>query len=109
MIVAVVQHFVKPGMIETAQRRIDANGDRMAEMPGFLFRHAMISADDPCKLVTFTAWESLDHHEGWQERQRADAASRATASTEETPYAHVETEVFTVRRSHFGPGRGLEP
>lgn len=102
MIVVVVQHFVKPGMIEAAERRIDANGDRMAVMPGFLFRHAMISADDPCKLVTFTAWESGAHYEGWCERQRVDAASQPAASAEATPYVRVETEVFVVRRSHSG-------
>lgn len=103
MIVAVVQHLVKPGMVEAAQRRIDANGDRMAAMPGFLFRHAMTSAEDPCKLVTFTAWESPEHYQGWCGLQRADTASRAAAPAEETPYARVETEVFTVRRSHLGP------
>lgn len=102
MIVAIVEHFVRPGMVEGAERRINANGYRMAAMPGFLFRHALVSSDDPHKLVTLTAWESGEHYEGWLEHQRARATG-AAASVELTPYVRVETEVFTVRRSHFAP------
>lgn len=100
MVIVIVRHFVRPGMVEAAQLRVDANGDRMAAMPGFLFRHAMMSCDDPCKLVTTTAWESAAHYESWCEQQRtAPAGSRATA-VQETPYVNVETELLTVVRSH---------
>lgn len=90
-------------MMEVAERRINANGDRMAAMPGFLFRHALVSSDDPQKLVTLTAWKSREHYEGWLDQQRADAMSLAAAPDRETPYVRIETEVFTVQRSHVGP------
>lgn len=100
MVIVIVRHFVRPGMVEAARLRVDANGDRMAAMPGFLFRHAMMSCDDPCKLVTTTAWESGVHYAGWCEQQRAtEPGSRATAA-HETPYFNVETELLTVVRSH---------
>ncbi len=103
MIVAIVEHFVRPGMVEGAERRINANGYRMAAMPGFLFRHALVSSDDPQKLVTLTAWESPEHYERWLERQRAGADGPGAPTVEETPYVRVQTEVFTVRRSHVIP------
>lgn len=90
MIVAIVQHLIRPRMVEIAARRINSNGDRMAAMPGFLFRHTLVSADDPHKLVTLTAWESREHYDGWLERQRAGATGAASASVEETPYVRVE-------------------
>ncbi|MGH9874357.1 MAG: antibiotic biosynthesis monooxygenase family protein [Pyrinomonadaceae bacterium] len=102
MIVAIVQHFVKSGMVERAEHRIKANGDRMATTPGFLFRQALVSSSDPQKLVTLTAWESREHYESWLEGQRADATGGASASAEGTPYVRVETEIFTVRRSDVG-------
>lgn len=90
-------------MVEVAERRINANGDRMAAMPGFLFRHSLVSSDDPQKLVTLTAWESSEHYERWLERQRAGATGPVAATVEETPYVRVETEIFTVRRSDVIP------
>lgn len=103
MIVVIFQHFVRPGMVERAEDRINANGDRMAAMPGFLFRHTLVSFDDPNKLVTLTAWESAEHYEGWLDHQRADAVDQEAPAKEETPYLRLETEVFTVRKSHLLP------
>ncbi|MGH8239353.1 MAG: hypothetical protein ACREXP_20370 [Steroidobacteraceae bacterium] len=58
MVIVIVRHGVKPGMMEIAQERIDANGGRMARTPGLVFRYALRAASDAYDIVTITAWES---------------------------------------------------
>ncbi|MGH8210947.1 MAG: antibiotic biosynthesis monooxygenase family protein [Steroidobacteraceae bacterium] len=97
MILVIVQHFVKPGMVDTAECRVSAMGKRMAPMPGFLFRHALVSSSDANKLVTVTAWSSREYYEGWLNRQRTDAIGEAAAPVGQSPYVRVETEVLSER------------
>jgi len=98
MIVAILQHFVKPGMVEVAEGSIDANGDRMAKVAGFLFRHVLVAFKDPHKIVTLTAWESLEHYEDWLRQQRG-ASPVGVDLVEDSPYVRLDTELFTVRSS----------
>jgi len=99
MIVAILQHFVKPGMVEVAEGRINANGDRMANMAGFLFRHVLVAFKDPHKIVTLTAWESLEHYEDSLRQQRGASPAVGVGFVEDSPYVRLDTELFTVQGS----------
>ncbi len=94
MFIVVVRHQVKPGMIDKATARIDGNGDRMAELPGFLFRHRMVAKTDPLIVSTVTAWAAEANFDAWQK------IKAGLPDTGESPYAKVETERHYVERSH---------
>jgi len=95
MFIVVSTHSIKPGMVAVAERRIDANGDRMEAAPGFRFRYRLTANDDPLKLTTVTAWGSENDYQGDREAARS---SRGDAPTEESPYAEIVQEGHSVER-----------
>lgn len=98
MLVLIVNHYVKPGpgMVESAIKRLDGNGDRMREMPGFAFRYRMVAKEDPLKLTTVTGWESEQAYEGWLTLRRSGDPGPVFAG--ESPYARTDTEMHLVER-----------
>ena len=94
MFIVVVRHQVKPGMLDKAYARIDGNGDRMAQVPGFLFRHRMVAKTDPLLISTVTAWTEETAFEVWQK------IKAGLPDTGESPYVKVETERHYVQHSH---------
>ena len=96
MVILIVNHYIKPGLVETAARRLDANGDRMREMPGFRFRYRMVAKDNPLKLTTVTAWESEEAYEAWLKARRGGDPGPAFAG--ESPYERTDTEMHIVER-----------
>ena len=104
-IIVILRHVVRSGMAHLAERRIDANGERMAGMPGFLFRHTLISPGDTRLCVTATGWLSREHYDAWLDYQRVASAAVDAPSQAETPYVSVETEILDVRRSIIGAVR----
>lgn len=94
MFIVIVRHHVKPGLVDAAGVRIDGNGDRMAQLPGFLFRHRMIAKNDPLLVTTVT---------GWTEESCFDAWNKIKATLPDSgpsPYDRVETERHNVASSH---------
>ena len=96
MIIVIVNHFVKPGRNDAALLRINTNGDRMASLPGFLFRYLLVSDKDPQKISTVTGWEAASDYDHWNEVKRAGGEGRM--SPEESPYERVVNEVHSVAR-----------
>ncbi len=94
MFIVIVRHHVKPHMVDQAHARIDGNGDRMAEVPGFLFRHRMVDKNDPLIMSTITAWTDEASFEVWQK------IKAGLPDTGESPYRKVEVERHFVERSH---------
>lgn len=99
MFIVLVRHQVKPGMIDQANARIDGNGDRMAELAGFLFRHRMIARNDPLLVTTVTAWTDEASFDAWI-KIKAGLPDKG-----ESPYQRVETEKHAVASSHLGAGQ----
>lgn len=97
MILVIVHHYLKPGTVETAVGRLDGNGERMAQFPGYLFRYRLVSQTDPLKLSTVTGWESADAYEGWLQARRSGDPGPAFAA--ESPYVRTDTEVHLVERA----------
>ncbi|MFI5267262.1 MAG: antibiotic biosynthesis monooxygenase family protein [Chloroflexota bacterium] len=94
MIIVIVNHFVKPGRNDAAVQRINTNGDRMATLPGFLFRYLLVSDKDPQKISTVTGWEAAGDYDNWNVVKRAD--EKGPMSPEESPYERVVNELHTV-------------
>ena len=95
MIIVIVNHHIKPGMIDAAARRIDHNGDRMSQLPGYLFRYRMVSNKDPLKISTITAWELQAHYDGWLQ-VRGERKANGTS-----PYESVDREIHVVEQADF--------
>jgi len=95
MFLVVVMHSCKPDMIDIAIRRIDRNGDMMAEVPGFLFRHRTRAAHSDRVIGTVTAWESEAAYEQWLERKRS------IPDDGPYPYESATSERHHVERSHM--------
>lgn len=99
MIVIIVHHWCKPGLIEAAQRRVDANGDSSSQAPGFLFRYRIGKPGEPERLSTVSGWESLEAYRAWKDARNAfDAAAGV-----ESPYERWINEVFEVNHVHDVP------
>src|SRR5688572_25710547 len=93
MIISIVHHYCKPGMLELANLRLDSAGEDMAASPGFVYRYQMVSNDDAQKLTAITAWETL-------EAMETNAAQRqGAAPAGESPWISIEREAFEVHRT----------
>lgn len=97
MVVILVHHDCKPGMLDAAVLRLDANGDRMATFPGFLFRYRVTSPERPNRLSTLTGWRALEDHEHWLRVRRS--GDPGPVFTGENPYENTITEVLNVDRA----------
>lgn len=98
MVVILVHHDCKPGMADKAIARLDANGTRMAAIPGFLFRYRLRSESRPLRLSTVTGWESEEHYQAWLAARKPSSDNPAFAG--EPPYDAVTTEVLHGERTH---------
>ena len=96
MFIVIVHHHVRPGMTDKALARIDGNGDRMADVPGFLFRHRMVAKNDAMIISTVTGWTQEAAFDMWQK------IKAGLPDTGESPYVRVETERHNVERSQMG-------
>lgn len=94
MIIVVVHHWVKAGMMDAARHRIDTNGDSSAQAPGFLFRYRMEKPDEPERISTVSGWMSREAYRAWKDAQNARDASAGA----ESPYARALNEIFEVER-----------
>jgi heme-degrading monooxygenase HmoA len=70
-LIAFVRHQIKPGKMQQAAARINANGDRMKQRPGFVSRRLLAAADGSDELATITVWVSSERYEAWQAHNRA--------------------------------------
>lgn len=96
MIIVIVNHIVKPDRNDAAVERINTNGDKMAALPGFLFRYLLVSDKDPQKISTVTGWEAASDYDHWNVVKRAGEPGRM--SPDDSPYERVVNEVHTVAR-----------
>lgn len=101
MVVVLVHHYCKPGTLEQAIRRLDANGERMATFPGFLFRQRLSCEEQPLRLSTVTAWDEAKDYEHWLAVRRSGDPGPAFAG--ESPYERTVTELCNVDRVHEPP------
>jgi heme-degrading monooxygenase HmoA len=96
VIVVIVHHWCKPGMIESARLRIDENGADSARAPGFLFRYRLEKPDEPNRVSTVSGWTSRAAYRAWKDaRSEADQSVPATAA-----YERWVNEIFEVEHSH---------
>jgi heme-degrading monooxygenase HmoA len=102
MHVVISTHLVKPGMVEQAERRIDANGDRMEQAPGFRFRYRITSVENPQKITTVTGWDS---QEDYQRDREAMRAARGGGDGGESPYEQIIQEAFTLGREQVAASK----
>jgi heme-degrading monooxygenase HmoA len=65
MLIVTVHHHCREGMLEQAERRIDANGTLMKAVNGFLFRYRMIAEKDPLLILTVTGWANASSYDEW--------------------------------------------
>jgi heme-degrading monooxygenase HmoA len=96
MVIVVVHHWCKPGMLEAARKRIDENGDSSADAQGFLFRYRLERPEEPERVSTVTGWTSREAYRAWKdERNKYDAAAGVVS-----PYERASNEIFEVQRVH---------
>jgi heme-degrading monooxygenase HmoA len=95
MILVIVHHQVKPGLADAAVQRIDDNGTRMAQVPGYLFRYRLVAKDDPLRISTVTGWTGEECYRNWISRRDA---SRGGAPAE-SPYLRVENSIHLVEQT----------
>jgi len=69
--VAIVRHMIQPGRLEEAAARINSNGDRMAQRPGFVSRQLLVGLDGDEELATVTVWEDQAAYDAWVAHNRA--------------------------------------
>lgn len=94
MFIAIVHHYCKSGQVEAAGARIDGNGDQMAGLPGFVFRHRLLDRDNDHKITTLTGWVD----EAAYEASRSQRPSREPNAP--TPYERTVREHYTVESTH---------
>jgi heme-degrading monooxygenase HmoA len=96
LIIVIVHHWCKPGMVDAARQRIDENGDLAATAPGLLFRYRLERPEEPLRISTVSAWTSRDAY------RAATAAKNAKdqAANQESPYERALNEVFEVENVH---------
>jgi heme-degrading monooxygenase HmoA len=93
--IVIVNHFVKAGRVDAAVKRINTNGERMAEVPGFLFRYLLASDKDALKISTVTGWDEPASYDRWNVLKKT--LDTAPASPDDSPYERVVNEVHTVK------------
>lgn len=98
MILVTVNHFCRADMVEKASARIDANGDRMATLPGFLFRYRMTARNDPLMMSTVTAWADEASYDAW--RDIRNTGNEGWMFEGESPYKNAVSQVHFVDKVH---------
>jgi heme-degrading monooxygenase HmoA len=96
MIIVIVHHWCKPGMVEAARTRVDENGDLAAVQPGFLFRYRLERPEEPLRISTVSAWTTREAYRTATEAKNA----KDRAAAVESPYERALNEVFEVAEVH---------
>jgi hypothetical protein len=65
MKIVVVHHYVLPGQLDTAERRIQVVTQRMASRDGMVFRHIGKREGAPQCLTSVTGWRSEKAFAEW--------------------------------------------
>lgn len=71
MIIQIVRHDVKDGMLDIARERIDAMTSQMSRQAGFVFRHAGQETGQDMRITTVTAWLDSESLDRWEEARKA--------------------------------------
>src|SRR5690606_7998276 len=50
VIVVISEHWTSPDRMEAAEERIDGQGARMRDVPGYVFRFRLATDDDPVRI-----------------------------------------------------------
>jgi len=102
MFIVIVRHWANPGMLEGVRRRLDTNGDLMAQRPGFLYRHRIESAIDPTEVSTVTAWQDEASYKTWDQWKKARDASlgQGDGMSSAVLFSRAENHQYRVVRSH---------
>lgn len=95
MFVVLVNHNCKPNRIDEAIDRIDRNGDQMAKVAGFLYRHRTANKFKEHNILTITGWADEAAYERWLEVRKTLRAPQG-----ESPYIDAVSECYHVMRSH---------
>jgi hypothetical protein len=96
MLVITVCHYVKPGQVDAARKRIASNGDLMSRQPGFLFRHTGNPPGRPSEIITVTGWRGAGDRDGWN-RVKSTLTYPADQSDPYERFEQYECEVFDAR------------
>lgn len=78
--VAIVHHEIQPGKVSEAAERINGNGKRMAQRPGFVSRDLLQPTDGRDQLTTVTYWENEETYEGWVKYNRENNPHKGAPS-----------------------------
>lgn len=97
MFFVVGTHLIKPGRLDEAKDRLDANGERMMASSGFVFRYRTVSTENDHKLVTVTGWDGEQSFSAYRE------ASRGAGPAGDTPYVEVVQEFYEVEAEQLTP------
>ena len=99
MFLIVGTHLIKSGRLDEAKKRLDANGDRMRESSGFVFRYRTVAAENDHKLVTITGWDDEQSFSAYREASRAPGPG----PTGDTPYVEVVQDFYVVEAEQLAP------
>jgi len=91
MIIVTMTHFVRPGQIAQARRRIRSITEQMAAQPGLVFRHVGGPPGEPDQIVTVTAWQSKAHLDAWEAGRPAPSHDAG-----QSPYDRLERLLIEV-------------
>ena len=69
MLTVIVEHHVKPGLMESARSRIDTNSDAMADCDGLYARLTSVSPERPDWVTTVTIWRDRSALAAWNRRK----------------------------------------
>lgn len=100
MIIQIVRHDVRDGMLDVAMERISAMTNQMSQHAGFVFRQVGQVIGHDMRIMTVTAWLDVESIDRWEEM-------RKTAPLPEIPgedvYSFVES--FRVDTAQIVPPR----
>jgi hypothetical protein len=98
MVLVIVHHYVKPGLLQAARQRIAGNTERMVASPGFVARYCLAPpVENPLQLPTITVWETAAAAQRDLEAHQAQYLGRES----ESPYERAERQVFLIERARF--------
>jgi heme-degrading monooxygenase HmoA len=91
-VVIIVSHDLDPIDAERSAARINGNGARMAQMPGFIDRQLFRPEEGaPSKLVTITRWQSREAYDAWVSHNQANNPNAGTPA----PFKAHPPEILT--------------
>ena len=91
MLTVIAHHFILPGKMDEAKKRIVTFGQEMRSARGFISRQTVVSQKDPPRVTSVTTWRTKEEYEAYNTPER-QAARRALPPL----YVKVESETFEV-------------